>query len=148
MKKAAARSILVAVILLAVAVIAEAQQPKKVPRIAWLTSSPLSGNANRSEAFRQGLRELGYMEGENIVIEYRSGEGNRDRVPALAVELVHLKVDVIVTAGASTTRSAKAATTTVPIVMAQDIDPVESGFVTSLARPGGTSRDYPRLARS
>jgi putative tryptophan/tyrosine transport system substrate-binding protein len=136
-KKAAARSILVAVILLAVAVIAEAQQPKKVPRIAWLTSSPLSGNANRIEAFRQGLQELGYVEGKNIVIEYRSGEGNRDRVPALAVELVHLKVDVIVTAGASTTRSAKAATTTVPIVMAQDIDPVESGFVTSLARPGG-----------
>ena len=116
---------------------AEAQQPKKVPRIAWLTSSPLSGNAKRIEAFRQGLRELGYVEGKNIVIEYRSGEGNRDRVPALAVELVHLKVDVIVTAGASTTRSAKAATTTVPIVMAQDIDPVESGFVTSLARPGG-----------
>jgi putative ABC transport system substrate-binding protein len=114
-----------------------AQQPTKVPRIAWLTSSPLSGNANRIEAFRQGLRELGYVEGKNIVIEYRSGEGNRARVPALAVELVHLKVDVIVTAGASTTRAAKAATTTVPIVMAQDIDPVESGFVTSLARPGG-----------
>jgi len=137
MKKAALPSILFAVVLLAITVIADAQQPKKVPRIAWLTSSPLSGNANRIEAFRQGLRELGYMEGENIVIEYRSGEGNRDRVPALAVELVHLKVDVIVTAGASTTRSAKAATTTVPIVMAQDIDPVESGFVTSLARPGG-----------
>jgi putative ABC transport system substrate-binding protein len=125
---------------------ADAQQPKKVPRVAWLTSSPLSGNANRIEAFRQGLRELGYVEGENIVIEYRSGEGNRDRVPALAVELVHLKVDVIVTAGASTTRSAKAATTTVPIVMAQDIDPVESGFVTSLARPGGNITGLSTLA--
>jgi putative ABC transport system substrate-binding protein len=86
------------------------------------------------------------VEGENIVIEYRSGEGNRDRVPALAVELVHLKVDVIVTAGASTTRSAKAATTTVPIVMAQDIDPVESGFVTSLARPGGNITGLSTLA--
>jgi putative tryptophan/tyrosine transport system substrate-binding protein len=123
--------------LLALCASAEAQQPKKVPRIAWLTSSPLSGNANRIEAFRQGLRELGYVEGKNIVIDYRSGEGNPDRVRALAVELVRLQVDIIVTAGASTTRSAKAATTTVPIVMAQDIDPVGSGFVTSLARPGG-----------
>ena len=137
MKKAAVLPILVAVVLLALGVMAEAQQPKKVPLIAWLTSSPLSGNANRIEAFRQGLRELGYVERENIIIEYRSGEGNRDRVPALAVELVRLKVDIIVTAGASTTRSAKAATATVPIVMAQDIDPVGSGFVTSLARPGG-----------
>ena len=123
--------------LLALCASAEAQQPKKVPRIAWLTSSPLSGNANRIEAFRQGLRELGYVEGKNIVIDYRSGEGNPDRVRALAVELVRLQVDIIVTAGASTTRAAKAATTTVPIVMAQDIDPVGSGFVTSLARPGG-----------
>ena len=130
-------AILLCAMLFALCLPAEAQQPGKVPRIAWLTSSPLSGNANRIEAFRQGLRELGYVEGKNIVIEYRSGEGNRDRVPALAVELVRLKVDIIVTAGASTTRSAKAATTTVPIVMAQDIDPVESGFVTSLARPGG-----------
>jgi putative ABC transport system substrate-binding protein len=137
---------LLTTVLLTTAPLAQAQQPKKVPRIAWLTSSPLSGNANRIEAFRQGLRELGYVEGENIVIEYRSGEGNRDRVPALAVELVHLKVDVIVTAGASTTRSAKAATTTVPIVMAQDIDPVESGFVTSLARPGGNITGLSTLA--
>jgi putative ABC transport system substrate-binding protein len=130
-------AILIGALLFALCAAAEAQQPKKVPRIAWLTSSPLSGNANRIEAFRQGLRELGYVEGENVVIEYRSGEGNRDRVRALAVELVRLKVDIIVTAGASTTRSAKAATATVPIVMAQDIDPVGSGFVASLARPGG-----------
>ena len=137
MKKAALLSILVVALVVVVGNLAAAQQLKKVPRIAWLTSNPLSGNANRIEAFRQGLRELGYVEGENIIIEYRSAEGNRDRVPALAGELVRLKVDIIVTAGASATRSAKAATTTVPIVMTQDIDPVAIGFATSLARPGG-----------
>ena len=105
---------LVYTMLFALSFPAEAQHPKKVPRIAWLTSSPLSRNANRIEAFQQGLRELGYVEGKNIVIEYRSGEGNRDRVPALAVELVHLKVEVIVTAGDAATRAAKGATSTTP----------------------------------
>jgi len=113
----------------------EAQQPKKVPRIAWLgaarTSSP------RIEAFRQGLHELGYAVGKSIFIEYRYAEGKLDRLPAFAAELVRLKVDVIVTGSPQATRSAKQATSTIPIVMAFDDDPVGSGFVASLARPGG-----------
>ena len=91
----------------------------------------------RIEAFRQGLRELGYVEGKNILIEYRYAEGKPDRARALAAELVRLKVDVIVTAGSGATRAAKEATATIPIVMAQDPDPVGNGFVASLARPGG-----------
>ncbi len=116
---------------------AEAQQPTKIPRIAYLTGVSLSAVAARIEAFRQGLRELGYVEGKNIVIEWRSAEGKLDRLPALAAELVRLKVDVIVTAGPVLTRAAKEATSTVPIVMTLDPDPVGSGFVASLARPGG-----------
>jgi putative ABC transport system substrate-binding protein len=91
----------------------------------------------RIEAFRQGLLELGYVEGKSIIIEWRSAEGTLDRLPALAAELVRLKVDVIVTGGSPTTRAAKEATVTIPIVMAQDGDPVGNGFVASLARPGG-----------
>jgi putative ABC transport system substrate-binding protein len=91
----------------------------------------------RTEAFRQGLRELGYVEGKNIIIEWRSADGNEDRLPALAAELVQLKVDIIVTGGAAVTRPVKAETSTIPIVMTQDRDPVSSGFVASLARPGG-----------
>src|SRR5207247_1868121 len=116
---------------------ANAQQPTKVPRIGYLTASSLSANAARIEAFRQGLRELGYVEGKNIVIEYRHAEGKFDRLPALAAELVRLKVDVIVTAGPTSTRPAKEATVTISIVMAFDNDPVGSGVVASLARPGG-----------
>ena len=137
MKKAAGPSILCAVMLLAVAVVAEAQQPKKVPRIGFLGASSASVLAARIEAFRQGLRDLGYVEGKNIVIEWRSAEGKLDRLPALAAELVHLKVDVIVTTGPAPTRPAKEATSTIPIVMAFDNDPVGNGFVASLARPGG-----------
>ena len=103
---------------------AEAQQPTKIPRIGYLTGPSLSANAARIEAFRQGLRELGYVEGKNIVIEYRYAEGKLDRLSALAAELVRLKVDVIVTTGPTATRAAKEATATIPIVMAQDIDPV------------------------
>jgi putative tryptophan/tyrosine transport system substrate-binding protein len=137
MKRAAVPSILVAVVLLALGVTAEAQQRKKVPRIGFLAVSPLSTLAQQTEAFRQALRELGYAEGKNIFIEWRSAEGNPDRVPKLAAELVQLKVDVIVTGGSRATRSAKAGTVTIPIVMAQDPDPVANGFVASLARPGG-----------
>ena len=137
MKRAAVPSILVAVVLLALGVIAEAQQPKKIPRIGYLAATSLSVNAARIEAFKQGLRELGYVEGKNIVIEWRSAEGKLDRLPAFAAELVHLKVDVIVTAGQSSTRPANEATRTIPIVMAQDPDPVGAGFIASLARPGG-----------
>jgi putative ABC transport system substrate-binding protein len=116
---------------------AEAQQPTKIPRIGFLFVTSLSTISARIEALRQGLRELGYVEGKNIVIELRSAEGKLDRVSALAAELVRLKVDVTVTGGATDTRAAKEATNTIPIVMAQDSDPVGSGFVASLARPGG-----------
>jgi ABC-type uncharacterized transport system substrate-binding protein len=115
----------------------EAQQPAKVPRIGWLTGGSFSATADRVEAFRQGLRELGYVEGKNIVVEWRGADGNRDRQRALASELVRPKVDLIVTAGAGGTRAAKEATTTIPIVMTQDDDPVGTGHVASLARPGG-----------
>ena len=137
MKKAAVPSILVAVVLLAVAAIAEAQQAKKVPRIGYLTGSSPSARSARIEAFGQGLRELGYVEGKNIVIEYRYAEGKLDRMTELAADLVRLNVEVIVTGGPLVTRAAKEATTTIPIVMTQDADPVGSGFVASLARPGG-----------
>ena len=124
----------------------EAQQPTKVPRIGFLTAASPSAIAARIEAFRQGLRELGYVEGKNIVIEWRYAEGKLDRLPALAAELVRLKVDVIVTAGPGATRAAKEATSTIPIVMAQDPDPVGNGFVASLARPGGNITGLSTLA--
>ena len=115
---------------------ASAQQPKKVPRIGYLIVAFPSTSPPRTEAFRQGLRELGYVEGKNIVIEYRYAEGKADRLAGLAAELVRLKVDVIVTGGGTATRPAKEATSTIPIVMAQDSDPVGNGFVASLAHPG------------
>src|SRR4030095_13289120 len=136
MRKTVLLPILFVVVLLAVGVIATAQQATKIPRIGYLGSSAASNSA-RIEAFRQGLRELGYVEGKNIVIEYRYAEGEPDRERALASELVRLKVDVIVTGGSTATRPAKAATVTTPIVMTQDSDPVGNGFVSSLARPGG-----------
>jgi putative tryptophan/tyrosine transport system substrate-binding protein len=137
MKRAAVPSILVVVVLLAVAVIAEAQQPKKVPRIGFLSGLSPSTISARVEAFRQGLHELGYVEGKNIVIEYRFAEEKVDRLPALAAELVRLKVDVILASAPPPTRFAKQATSTIPIVMAFDDDPVGSGFAASLAWPGG-----------
>jgi putative ABC transport system substrate-binding protein len=124
----------------------QAQQPTKVPRIGYLGGVPPSANAARIEAFRQGLRELGYVEGKNIVIEWRHAETKLDRLPALAAELVRLKVDIIITGGAPATRSAKEATVTIPIVMAQDTDPVGNGFVASLARPGGNITGLATLA--
>ncbi len=117
--------------------VALAQQPKKVPRIGYLSATSPSVNPTRLEAFRQGLRELGYVEGKNIIIEWRYAEGKLDRLPLLAAELVRLKVDVIVTGGPTVTPAVKEATTTIPIVMGYDNDPVGSGFVASLARPGG-----------
>jgi putative ABC transport system substrate-binding protein len=114
-----------------------AQQPAKIPRVGYLAISSRSSSATRIEAFRQGLRELGYVEGKSIVIEWRSGEGIRERVPVLAAELVRLKVEVIVTGGPGSTHPAMEATKTIPIVMAQADDPVVEGFVASLARPGG-----------
>ncbi len=137
MKKAGWSSILVAAMLLTVAVAVEAQQPTKIPRIGYLGFGDPSANLARTEAFRQGLRELGYVEGKNIFIEWRSAEGNADRLPSLAAELVRLKVDIIVTNGPYSTRAAKAATVTSPIVMAAVGDPVGDGIVAGLARPGG-----------
>jgi len=132
-------------VLLAVSVIlapltGEAQQAAKISRIGFLSAtspSDMGSDAGRLVAFRQGLRELGYVEGQNIAIESLWAEGNYDRLPGLAAELVRLKVDVIVTGGAVATGAAKQATTTIPIVMAAVGDPVRTGFVASLARPGG-----------
>ena len=115
-------------------------------RIAYLGATSLTVNAARVEAFRQGLRELGYIEGKNIVLELRSAEGEQGRLPALAAELVRLKIDIIVSAGQTVTRVAKEATTTIPIVRANDADPIGSGFVASLARPGGNITGLSNLA--
>jgi putative ABC transport system substrate-binding protein len=124
-------------LLLAFCFPAQAQQLTKVPRIGYLAATSPSINPARIEAFRQGLLDLGYIEGKNIVIEWRFAEGKPDRLPTLAAELVRLKVDVIVSGGSTANRAAKDATSTIPIVMSQDNDPVANGFVASLARPGG-----------
>ena len=139
MKKAAVSSILAAVVLLAVAAITEAQQPKKVPRIGYLSSSDPATESTRAEAIRLALRELGYIEGQNIAFEYRYAEGKRDRAPELAAELVGLKVDLIVVAGGGNwVQAAMNATKTIPIVMTGvGPDPVKAGLIESLARPGG-----------
>ena len=146
MKKAAGHPILCAVMLLAVAAIAEAQQPKKVPRIGYLAANPRSTSAARIEAFRQGLRELGYSEGKNIIIEWRFADANPDRVRTFAAELVRFPVEIIVTAGPASNRVAKQATATIPIVMGFDDDPVGSGYAASLARPGGNVTGLSTLA--
>jgi ABC-type uncharacterized transport system substrate-binding protein len=125
--------------LLAFSFPAHAQQPKKVPRIGYLSAQDPALDSTRSEPIRLALRELGYIEGQNIAFEYRYAEGKADRFPELAGELVRLKVDVIVAAGGTRLiRAAKNATKTIPVVMAgAGVDPVERGFVESLARPGG-----------
>jgi ABC-type uncharacterized transport system substrate-binding protein len=123
-------------VLFVLCVSARAQQ-QKAPRIGFLVAGPAAAVTSRVEAFRQGLRERGYVEGKNIVVEYRYGEDKVDRLSEQAAELVRLKVNVIVTAGSQATRPAKEATTTIPIIMAQDNDPVSSGFIASLAKPGG-----------
>ena len=115
----------------------EAQQAMKIPKMGLLFATSPSVSPARVEAFRRGLRELGYQDGKNIVIEYRYAEGKLDRLPALASERIGLKVDVIVTTGGLSTHAAKEASTVVPVVMTQDIDPVANGFIASLARPGG-----------
>jgi putative ABC transport system substrate-binding protein len=125
---------------------AEPQPPAKIPRIGYLSGTSPSTSPDRRNAFRQGLRELGYVEGKNIIIEYRWSEGKRERLPDLAAELVRLNVDIIVTTGPQATRPAKQATSTIPIVMAQDPDPVGNGFVASLAQPGGNITGLSSLA--
>jgi putative ABC transport system substrate-binding protein len=130
-------SILFVVVGLAVAVVAEAQQPTKVPRIGVILPAFSSVSSPFMAAFREGLHDLGYTEGKNIVIEERYADGKEDRLPALAAELVHLKVDIIMVGGGNATLAAKNATKTVPIVMGTASDPVGTGLVASLARPGG-----------
>src|SRR5262245_33571718 len=118
MKKAGLSSILVGAVMLAVAVIGEAQQPKKVPRIGYLAASDQTTESTRSEPFRLALRELGYIEGQNIAIEYRYAEGKNDRLPGLAAEMVRLKVDLILVTGSDPLiRAAMNATKTIPIVL-------------------------------
>src|SRR5713226_7540094 len=138
MTKSSVGSLLVIpVLILALISFSEAQQPKKVPRIGFLGATSCSGSVPTGEAFRQGLRELGYVEGQNIAIECRSIEGKFDRVPDLVADLVGLKVDIIVTSSSASARAAKKVTTTIPIVMAYGGDPFQDGLVASLARPGG-----------
>ncbi|MBI4488359.1 MAG: ABC transporter substrate-binding protein [Deltaproteobacteria bacterium] len=134
--------------LLALSFPVEAQQPKKVPRIGIL-----SGRGDPStpdplvDAFRQGLRDLGYIEEKNILVEYRYAEGNLNRIPSLVTELVQLKVDVLVSGNLPAIRTAKQATKTIPIVMVSAVDPVATGIVDSLARPGGNITGVTRLTR-
>jgi putative ABC transport system substrate-binding protein len=126
-------AILLGAMLFALCFSAEAQQQAKIPRLGYLTG----GDSSPNEAFVQGLRNLGYFEGKNVVIEVRNADGTMDRLPDLAAELVHLKVDVIVAVGGQATLPAKHATSTIPIVFTLVSDPVRAGLVTSLARPGG-----------
>jgi len=142
----AAGILLVTLCFLAFCIHAEAQQPMKIPRIGHLGASSASIESARIEAFRQGLSDLGYVEEKSIAIEWRHAEGNRDRLPTFAAELVHLRVEAIATGGGNATRAAKNATSTIPIVMAQSGDPVDDGFVVSLARPRGNITGLSNLA--
>jgi len=123
-----------------------AQQPEKISRIGYLNASSASSASSRVEAFRRGLRELGYVEGKNIVVEYRFADGKLERLIPLATELLQLNVDIIVSGAPAATRPLKEATSTIPIVMGFDDDPVGAGFVTSLARPGGNITGSSTLA--
>jgi putative tryptophan/tyrosine transport system substrate-binding protein len=135
-------------VLLALCSFAQAQQAGKVPQIGYLIpSGDPSTPRPPVEAFRQGLRELGYIEGKNILVDYRYGEGKQDRIPRLAAELVQLKVDVLVVTSLPAIRAAMQATKTIPIVMVTTVDPVATGLVVSLARPGGNITGLTRLTR-
>jgi putative ABC transport system substrate-binding protein len=127
----------IAFVFVAVGAVAQAQQTKRIPRIGYVSGGDPSNPGPFVEAFRQGLRDRGYVEGKTIVIEWRFAQGKEDRLSTLAAELVGLKVDVIVTDGTGLTRAVKQATTAIPIVMASDADPIASGHIASLAHPGG-----------
>jgi putative ABC transport system substrate-binding protein len=146
MKNAAVRSILVAVVLLAVAITVEAQQTGKIVRIGFLDNSTASGMAVLTEAFRQELSKLGWIEGKNFTIEYRFAEKKGVRLPELAADLVRLRVDLIVVTGAPEALAAKKATTNISILMVSVGDPVASGLVASLARPGGNVTGFSSLS--
>ena len=135
MKKVGWSSILVATLVLGF--VAEAQQPKKVPRIGFLSAASPSAISDRLDSFRQGLTELGYIEGKNIAVEYRYADGKTDRLPALAAELVAAKLDLIVAATTPGVLAVKKASATVPVVFVDISDPVANGLVVSLSRPGG-----------
>jgi putative ABC transport system substrate-binding protein len=136
------------VVLFALCSFAEAQEPKKIPRIGYVSVSGDAKNPGRFvEAFRQGLRDLGYNEGKNILVEYRYPGEEVDRVPGFVAELVQLKVDVLVSSSTGAIRAARQATKTIPIVMVASFDPVEIGMVESLARPGGNITGLTRLTR-
>jgi putative ABC transport system substrate-binding protein len=135
-------------LLLALCIHAEAQQPKKVSRIGFVGASGTSNNPRSNfNIFRQGLRDLGYVDGKNILIEYRNAEGKLDLIPSLVDELVQLKIDVLVSTNPTAVRAAKQATKTIPIVMVSSVDPVATGIVNSLARPGGNITGLSILAR-
>jgi ABC-type uncharacterized transport system substrate-binding protein len=132
--------------LLVLCAVAEAQQQKKKPRIGFLAINSVSASAPSVEAFRLGLRQLGYVEGQNILIEWRYADGRSDRLPDLAAELVRIKIDVIVTSATSPTQAAKKATNTIPIVIASHNDPIGAGLVASLAHPGGNVTGLSNIA--
>ena len=141
-------AILLGALLLALGFSAHAQQPKKIPRIGYVSGSGDPQTPGyQVEAFRQGLRNLGYIEGKNILVEYRYIEGMSDRTPSLVAELVQLKVDAVVVTNPPAIRAAKQATKTIPIVMVIPSDPVATGLVDSLAHPGGNITGVTRLTR-
>ncbi len=137
---------LLATVLLTTVLPAEAQQTKRVPKIGYLSASIRAAHAPSFVAFREGLRELGYLEGQNIMLEARFAEGKAERLPALVAELLSLKVDLILAGGSEAARPARQATTTIPIVVAHFEDPVGEGFVASLARPGGNITGLSRMS--
>src|SRR5215813_12502076 len=140
-------SIVLGLSLLVFTVLAEAQQPTKIRRIGYVSGSGPVTSDPRFDALRQGLRDLGYIEGKNILIEYRYAEGRQDPIPSLVAELVQLEVDVLVSPSLPAIRAAKQATKTIPIVMVFNADPVETGIVDRLARPGGNVTGLTRLTR-
>ena len=140
-------SVALCVMLFALNLPVEAQQPKKIPRIGYVRFVGATSQGANVEAFRRGLRDLGYVEGQNIAIEYRSAEGKADRIPGLVADLVQLKVDVLISGDDPTIRVAKQTTKTIPIVMVINQDPVATGIVDSLARPGGNITGISRLTR-
>jgi putative tryptophan/tyrosine transport system substrate-binding protein len=141
-------AILLGAMLFALCFPAQAQQPTKIPRIGYVSGSGDTKNPGPNiESFRQGLRDLGYVEGKNIVVEYRYAEGNNERLPGLVAELVQLKVDVVVVVALPAIRAAKQTTKTIPIVMVTNFDPVAFGLVASLAQPGGNVTGLTLLTR-
>jgi putative tryptophan/tyrosine transport system substrate-binding protein len=132
-------------LLLALGVSAEAQQPAKMPRVGYLSGTDLQGSGSLLEGFRQGLRDHGYVEGKNIIVEYRFAEGKVDRIPSLVADLVQLNVDAIVSSNFIGIQAAKQATKTIPVVMVTTQDPVAAGVIDSFARPGGNITGLTRL---